>query len=436
MAPNFYRENHYVPRWYQERFLPATGQRVFRYLDLVPNEFRDAQGVPRTKTALRRWGAANCFKETDLYTTKYGQFEITDIEQFFFGRVDREGKEAVEFFNSYRGFGDGDFRGQGDISELFQALLNYMSVQRFRTPKGLRYLSRILRTTDKNHLLLQMQTLQNMHCAIWTEGVWAFIDANTTATKFLVSDHPVTLYNREAFPESKMCREFTDPDFLMNGTHTVFPLSPTRALTITNLSWVRNPYGNPLSLRPNPDLFRPAMFNFQGIHTGRELDEIEINQINFVIKRRAQRFIAAATEEWLYPEKKIPSTHWRKLDERYLLMPDPRSEVMGGEIIIGYRDGRAESFDEYGRRPWQDGYNGGSTPTQDARREMSAESKTLYAFQGEFARLFGRKRRGVSDQLGGRRHVEDSEEFHQYHLDMEKKYLPARVHRRRDARAI
>jgi hypothetical protein len=35
-----YKENHYVPRWYQERFLPTTGQGKFRYLDLPPQNPR------------------------------------------------------------------------------------------------------------------------------------------------------------------------------------------------------------------------------------------------------------------------------------------------------------------------------------------------------------------------------------------------------------
>jgi len=428
MAPNFYKENHYVPRWYQERFLPATGQRVFRYLDLTPEQFRDPNGVLRIKTAIRKWGAPNCFKETDLYTVKYGNFESTDIEQFFFGKVDESGKEAVEFFSTYNSFED----VRTNPSESFHALLNYMSVQRFRTPKGLKYLSTFLRTDDKNHLLIEMQRLQNMHCAIWTECVWALVDATTTDSKFLISDHPVTLYNRELFPDSPFCRRATDPDFRMNGTHTLFPLSPTRILILTHLSWVRNPYGKGEKLRPNPSMFRPAMFNFTGIHVGRELDETEVNQINFIIKRRAHRYVAATREEWLYPEEKIPSTHWRKLDDRYLLMPDPRSEVLGGAMAIGYKDGSAEAFDEYGRRPWQQGYSGGSEPSE----ELSAHSRTLYGFQGEFARLFGPKRRGASYRLHGKLRAEDDESFHQYHLDMERKYLPAGFRPRRDARAV
>jgi hypothetical protein len=432
MTAHSYKENHYVPRWYQQRFLPACGQRVFRYLDLTPEQFRDSNGVLRTKTAIRKWGAPSCFKETDLYTVKYGNFESTDIEQFFFGKVDESGKRAVEFFSTYNAFDD----VRTDPSPFLQALLNYMSVQRFRTPKGLKYLSTFLHTEDKNRLLIEMQRLQNMHCAIWTECVWALVDATTTATKFLISDHPVTLYNREIFPDSLFCRRVTDPDFRMNGTHTLFPLSPTRILILTHLSWVRNPYGKAQKLRPNPSMFRPAMFNFTGIHVGRELDETEVRQINFIIKRRARRYVAAVREEWLYPEDKIPSTHWRKLDDRYLLMPDPRSEVLGGSMVIGYKDGSSEAFDEYGRHPGQQGYSGGGEPSKESRRELSADSRTLYGFQGEFARLFGSKRRGTSFRFGRTLRSEDDESFHQYHLDMEKRYTPTGLRPRRDKRAV
>jgi hypothetical protein len=65
-------------------------------------------------------------------------------------------------------------------------------------------------------------------------------------------------------------------------------------------------------MRANPQLFRSAMFYFPGIQTGRELVEIEVNQINFIIKKRAYRFVAAVEEEWLYPERHIPSDHWRQ----------------------------------------------------------------------------------------------------------------------------
>jgi hypothetical protein len=93
-------------------------------------------------------------------------------------------------------------------------------------------------------------------------------------------------------------------------------------------------------------------------------------------------------------------------------MPDPRAITLGGEVMIGFDDGRATSFDPYGRRPWQPEYG------KESARET--ESKSLYRFQGEFARLYGPYRRGRSffaDRLDNER---DSDDFHQYHLRLEK----------------
>jgi Protein of unknown function (DUF4238) len=198
-----------------------------------------------------------------------------------------------------------------------------MSVQKLRTPKGLAHLAAMTGMSDSNAVLLEMQRIQNMYCATWTEAVWALVDARQTRTKFILSDHPVTVYNRDCFPGSDWCRDFRDPDIRFVGTHTIFPLSPTRTLVLTNHSWVRNPYVRGTKMRPNPQLFRTTVFYFPSIQTGRELTEVEVNQINFIIKKRAYRYIAAADEAWLYPERHIPSEHWRKLDDLYLLMPDP-----------------------------------------------------------------------------------------------------------------
>jgi hypothetical protein len=378
MASTSYRENHYVARWYERRFLPVVGEKNFHYLDLKPEQFRDPNGVLRQKKALNRWGTDRCFKQTDLYTTRFGAWESTEIEQFFFGRLDTQGRDAVEYFATF---------AHPDANEpVFTHLLNYMSVQKLRTPKGLAQLATMTGMRDSNAVLLAMQQLQNLYCAIWTEAIWALIDATQTRTKFILSDHPVTVYNRECFPGSQWCRDFRDPDIRLVGTHTIFPLSPTRALVLTNHSWVRNPYGRATQLRPNPNFFRTAMFYFPGIQTGRELTEVEVNQINFIIKRRAYRCTAAADEPWLHPERHIPSEHWRKLDDLYLLMPDPRSVTVSEEIIIGYDNRRSEIFDAYGRRPGQPGFKDQNLAEQERR--------THYAFQGEPARA-GRERRAL-----------------------------------------
>jgi hypothetical protein len=97
----FLHTHVYVAQWYQRRFLPAIGEKTFHYLDLKPDQFRDPNGVLRQKKALNRWGTDRCFKQTDLYTTRFGAWESTEIERFFFGRVDTEGRDAIQYFSGF-----------------------------------------------------------------------------------------------------------------------------------------------------------------------------------------------------------------------------------------------------------------------------------------------------------------------------------------------
>lgn len=255
-----------------------------------------------------------------------------------------------------------------------------------------------------------------MNCALWSECVWSITDASQSETKFIVSDHPVTVYNQACFPRSKWCLGANDPGIWLSGTDTIFPLSINNALILTNLSWVRNPYGNPLRERPHAALFRTAMFNFMSIQTGRMLSEQDVVAINHIIKQRAYRFIAASKEEWLYPEKKLKFKFWDEIGGSHLLMPDPRSVSFSSGTIIGYGNGRSDAFDEYGRRPWHDDYND--------KKLHEHEWDTFQAFKGEYARLFGPKRRGLEFELGAKDRSEDSEDYHAYHLSLEQKHKP------------
>lgn len=248
------------------------------------------------------------------------------------------------------------------------------------------------------------------------KSIWSIADASLSTTKFIVSDHPVTVYNRDCFPLSEWCRNGRDPDIWLQGTHTLFPLSFDKILILTNLSWVRNPYGKATQPRPNPNPMRPAMFNFIAIQTHRALSEVEVNEINFVIKRRALRFIAAANEEWLYPERHIPTEHWSKLGDGYLFMPDPRSVTFSREVVIGYDNERSDAFDEYGRKPWQKDYR------DEARADR--EWNSFHRFKGEFARLFGPKRRGRSFEFHRLDNEEDDAKYHAYHRALEDEFGP------------
>ena len=85
---NEYRNNHYVPVWYQKRFLPSNQKdRELLYLDLNPGTFKDPRGVSHRRRALRRLGPKFCFGERDLYTTQFGEEQSTKLEQLFFGDI-------------------------------------------------------------------------------------------------------------------------------------------------------------------------------------------------------------------------------------------------------------------------------------------------------------------------------------------------------------
>jgi hypothetical protein len=402
-----FKHNHYVPEWYQRRFM-FSGQGKYWYLDLTPEQVVQ-DGHRFTRRELRNWGPPSCFAEDDLYTTKWGVEENVDIEKFFFGRVDSNGKSAIEFFSNFQ-------FDHPDQEKAFRSLMNYMSVQKLRTPKGLGWLSSLPEGKDHNTRLLLLQKIQNMYCATWSDCIWLIADAIKSPTKFIISDHPVTVYNRACFPGSEWCRGFNDPGIRMVATHTYFPLSIEQILILTNLAWVRNPYQNERKSHPNPGLFRDTIFKFTDIQTYRSLSEQEVLEINYITKQRALRYIAGADKEWLYPERRLPSTHWSKFGKGLLLMPEPRDVVMGGEIMVRYKSGRVDAWNEYGLRPWERGY-------KDDKR-FAEEAKTLQRFQAEWAAMEGPKYRGTSFQFhrGHDGPYVTPDEFHQHDLERARRY--------------
>jgi len=418
---NEYKNNHFVPVWYQKKFIldPVIDHELY-YLDLKPPQYRDSKGNIHHANAVRKLGFKHCFAEEDLYTTNFNGVESKTLEQFFFGQIDTKGRAAVEWCDNFSHPWDG--------SDHINELLMYMSTQRFRTPKGLAWLQdQVSRSgiRDRNSILALMTRLRQLYGAVWMECVWLIADASQSETKFIVSDHPVTIYNRRCGPRSQWCRGHNDPDIRFHASHTLYPLSLNKVLILTNLSWVRNPYQKETVMRPNPNFFRDTVMKILDIQTLRFLSEEEVRQINFVIKSRAHKYIAAAKENWLYPERHVSKSDWRNYGKGYLFMPDPRAVHLGGQVMIGYEDGSVSAFDEYGRIPGQPGYNAGGNADD-------VEHDTLDRFQGEFARLFGPYRRGRSSQGFAIDKERDEEDFHQYHLNLEKQSKERRRRKRRN----
>ncbi len=402
-----YTNNHYVPQWYQRRFL-EDGQTngTIQLLDLTPPVFFDRSGVAHPANELRTHSIEKSFKEDDLYTLQNGTRRSTIIEQKFFGGIDGFGKNAVDYFTN--------FEHPSIDAKAARNMVTYMSAQKLRTPKGLGWLSQLVGTDDRNILLTRMMQLKNLYSAVWTGCIWQIADASQSDTKFIFSDHPVTVYNRRLLPRSHENRGFNDPDIRYNASHTIFPLSREKVLILTNKSWAKNPYQNALQLRPNSSFFRDAVFNFLSIQTQRHLSEHEVRQINYVIKKRALRYVAAGNKDWLYPERYVNGEEWGQFGSGYLFMPDPRPLSGGGQIYFGYSDGRTEAFDADERRPWQEGYD----PDGGSNMNM------LLRFKAEFALMHGPYRRGRSFEMATLDDERDSDTYHQTMIEQGRLRLP------------
>jgi len=224
-----YRHNHYVPISYQRRFM-LPGQSWYYRLDLKP-ESATSGTIRYTRRALHHWGTDRVFAENDLYTTRWGTGDNAEIEQFFFGQLDDEGAPAIDFIRDF------DHEKETYSEPLFQQFLRYMSLQELRTPKGLAAFAANAESKDQNSALILLQQMQDIYCATWTECVWQIADASDSNTKFIISDHPVTVYNRACPYLCKYCLGANDPDIRLHATHTYFPLSLDKALILTNLSW-------------------------------------------------------------------------------------------------------------------------------------------------------------------------------------------------------
>jgi hypothetical protein len=333
--------NHYVPVWYQRRFFePGAGQTTFFYLDMKPDSIRLPGGRFKLKKSMYIQGPLKCFKEDHLYTLLFGTYASDVIEKSFFGRIDAIGEKAVPFFANY-GMRDG-------VHEAFNGMMNYVAAQLFRTPKGLRLLRVLAGTSDHQKTLMVMGQVWQMYQTIWSEGVSEVFNCHNSRTKFIISDSPVTTYNCQVFPGSPEVTKYGMALIERIGTRTLLPLDREHCLCITNLQYVRNPKVNPLKTRENPRYFGQGLVDLRKVQRGREIEEEEVIAINHVLKTQATRYVAAATEEWLYPERQLKQKFWSKLGGRYFLHPDPRKVSFSTAIIAGGGSGPPLGTNEYG----------------------------------------------------------------------------------------
>ncbi len=89
--------------------------------------------------------------------------------------------------------------------------------------------------------------------------------------------------------------------------------------------------------------------------------------------RWATKYIAAADEESLYPERRVGNIHWTNLDSDWFLLPNPWKVGFTTGIMVGYKGGGARGMDEYGRNPWHPNYQDEERRTFERRRRHVAE---------------------------------------------------------------
>lgn len=339
------RDNHFVPQWYQRGFCDARDNE----LCYLTQRLIEIPGQDRKTIPSRRWQTpAQQFKKYDLYSTFFGEKLNDDIERKLFGAIDDTGSKAIRAFSS------------DDVSqwhENFQNFFTYIDAQKLRTPKGLDWIKTKYPKLSQAELMSEMQYLRMIHCVVWAEGVREFVSAEESNVKFITSDHPVTMYNYACPPDSLQCKYPNDPDILLKGSQTIFPLNKDLCLILTNLEYAKDPAGtNPLEQRTNPARVRQGLVNTVEFIKSRKLSEEDVEKINFVIKARAQSSVAGGREEWLYPEERMGCS-WS--DIRSVLLP-PQSEIYryGGEIYAKFEDGSVHYQDAYGRTTPHDTYLG------------------------------------------------------------------------------
>ena len=331
------RNNHYVPQWYQKGF--ATKSNHLHYLDLTPEQKTLSNGKIIKFNDRKSLPFSQCFSEYDLYTTFFGPFISDLIERELFGKIDDEGSRAV------RAFIDGN---ESDRHFRFQDFFRYIDAQKSRTPKGLGWLKNQYSKLNQAQLMIEMQAIQDMNCTIWYEGVREIVSAENSNLKFIVSDHPVTIYNYACPPESEYCLYPNDPSIALKASQTIFPLNKDQCLILTNYEYANQPHlTDPLNKRTNARNFGETLVRTNAFIRNRKLSDRQVQEINFVIKKRARRFIAAAQKDCLYPESDL-TLNWESIRQT-LLPPSDEVHEFGGEMFVGYADGRTYSQDAFGR---------------------------------------------------------------------------------------
>lgn len=336
MAQQVTRKNHYVPEWYQRRFFSNNSNQLF-YLSLDPRK-QLADGRFINYREINIWPPSRCFCQQDLYTTQFGEILNDEIERWLMGTIDTEGAKAVSAIS------DGN---PSAVHDALQPFFEFLDTQKLRTPKGLDWIKSKYPGLTQVELMVEMQGLRQMHCTMWAEGVREIVSAEDSDVKFIVTDHPITIYNAAFPPESIDCKYPNDPPIELIGSQTLFVLDENHCIILTNLEYAKNPNDVDLTTRRTNARYRGrSIVRTDAYIRTRKFSRDEVIAINYILKSRAHKFIAAGNKDWLYPEKQFGGD-WSSIGQN--LLPKDDLWRFGGEIYVGYKDGSVHYQDEFGR---------------------------------------------------------------------------------------
>ncbi len=348
------------------------GQKAYFRLDLFPEVIKRPDGKKIRKGEVLKKGPGKFFYEIDIYTTNYFGHQNDDIERHLFGKIDTDGSAAI----SAMAAPDWMRLIHPHIVNYFE----YLDAQRLRTPKGLNWLIGITKPKSYNDLLMKMQEVRRMHCTMWAEASMEIVGANESDVKFIVSDSPVTFYNSVFYPANAKCKFPSDPEIYLKGTRTIFPLDMNHCAVLTNVEYARSP-GKLKAPKPrtNPRYFDETIIKYDDIIRERELQEQQVLSINYILKNRATKYIAAAKEGWLYPERYLKKTDWRSLDKVFI-SHSTKLYGIDREIFIGGKDGKLiATQDEFGRKP-------------KSRKEWQEKEKQVQAMNEHVMKLLAKEK--------------------------------------------
>lgn len=346
-ATNITARNHYVPQWYQRRFM-KDGQHKYSLLDKTPDMLPSGKGFYNNEY---HKGVRECFQQEHLYTIDLFGNKSDVIERELFGDIDSKGFKGIDTIAIKEGW-----KTPGG-NQRWQDFIEYMNAQKLRTIKGLDWIKKYIGISnysqDQSEVMSTLRTIRHLYCTMWSEAIWEVVSADNSKVKFIVSDNPVTFYNYQIPPGSD-CNKYPDEPLLsMIGTQTIYPLALNKCLVLTHRQLAQEPESvDPLQDRINARFYDQdddrAIFNFMDIIHERSFSEKEVCALNYVIKVQSRRYVAAAKKDWLYPERNLEDWKWE--ENLKMFLPSMNRIGISSGIFFGWKDGSVEGFTPYGEK--------------------------------------------------------------------------------------